>query len=79
MQYRDVPYRRWKPVKIYTSRHRSDWAKELVISKQAQKLITIMGKAIKSGMTVNFECRILSEDQQKKLGVYDVIDLEIRK
>ncbi len=68
--FRDVPYRRWKKY-AYIGQPK------IVISRQAIKLITLMGKAIKSGKTVSFECRTLPEDMQRKLGVYDVIDLTI--
>ena len=77
MRFEGVPYRRWKQQKQSWKLMRT--TPHLIQTKQSAKLITLMGKAIKAGHQVIFECRVLPEDEQRSRHIYDVINLEIRQ
>ena len=82
MKVVDLPYRRIMTKlargkgrfkrKIYSTRE------EIVITKQATKMINIMGRAIKAGKSVTFEQRELADDEKRSRKVFDVISIEIK-
>ena len=71
--FRSVPYRRWRRTGY------EGWkSHELVVTRQYERVMKLVGAAIKSGRHVNFETRIVYDGKGRYHGQpYDVIDCTI--